>query len=71
MYYKSEWADPLATKQIVVNEIIQQFIVVYLQCKNCHPNCFLVYMLFSTLTREYSRVPNCEYLRVPLLLSNS
>ena len=29
MYYKSEWADPLATKQIVLNEIIQQFIVVY------------------------------------------
>ena len=29
MYYNSEWADPLATKQIVVSEIIQEFIAVY------------------------------------------
>ena len=32
MHYKSERADPLATistKQIVVSEIIQQFIAVY------------------------------------------
>ena len=29
MYYKSERVDPLATKQIVVSEIIQLFIAVY------------------------------------------
>ena len=29
MYDTSEWADPLATKQIVLSEIIQQFIAVY------------------------------------------
>ena len=29
MYDKSERADPLATKQIVVSKIIQQFIAVY------------------------------------------
>ena len=53
MYYKSERADQLATKQIVVSEIIQQFTAVYFTMyKELSPTLFsCIYAIYHIDSR--------------------